>query len=386
MPDSVAILEIGSSKISALCGSNGKNSAIVSGLSEIEYAGYYEGEFLEENLLKSVFSSCITNLETQVGQTITKLYVGVPADFSICVNKTVSKNYGQRVKITKDDLNEIYINANTLQNNENYVLISCSAIEYVLDDGRKTCDILGQKTSKITAQISLIYAEVTFIKKINELLKGIGIGTVEYLSTPLVEAQFLLDSKRREDMAIIVDCGYIATSVAVVKGNGLLNLKSFSVGGAHVSADLSECLNLAFNEAEQLKKQVILSVVPSEKEDYEILRNESVVPVSMIKTNEIVSSRLDMIASLICKCLQENLSIIKDVPFYLTGGGISYIKGARDYLSKILNTYVTIIAPNDINMAKPTYSQMLALLNCALNQQQSQKSLFQALFNKLRRR
>ena len=71
---------------------------------------------------------------------------------------------------------------------------------------------------------------------------------------------YLLSDTKRENPSIIVDCGYLSTSVSITKGNGLLSLNSFSVGGAQVTSDLSECLKISYNEAEELKKQIILCI------------------------------------------------------------------------------------------------------------------------------
>ena len=271
-----------------------------------------------------------------------------------------------------------------MEDDQNYVLVSCSAICFALDDGRVILNPVGQKTAKVTASISLVYAEKKFIEKINSILKEIGISSVEYLSTPLCQSVYLLPKERRMESAVVIDCGYIETSVCIVKGEGLTSLKSFSVGGGHVSADLMECLHISFDEAENLRKQLILSVVATENDDYEMNRNGRVVPVSMKQANEIASDRIEMIGKLVKKCLsQEELS--SHMPFYLTGGGISYIKGAKDILAESINQNITILCPKDVNLAKPHYSSLLGLLNKATCGKNS-KNFFTNILDKILRR
>lgn len=383
---SVAVLDIGSSKINATIGINGVNNIfVIQGSGECEYAGYYEGEFLEEDKLKSVLGKAVADAEASAGQTVSKLFVGVPADFCVCINKTITKTFGNKIKINQDFLTGLYAEANELYNNSDYVLLSCSPVCFTLDDGRKVVNSLGQKTTKITANLSLIYAEKTFIEKFNSILKQIGVSEVEYLCSSLCEATYLLKEDRRQEVALIIDCGYIATSVALVKGDGLVDLKSFAVGGAHIAADLSECLGVTFDEAEALRKQLIMSVVPTSHDDYEIIQKEKVVPVSMQKTNEIVGARLEMICSLIQKCVKEYGQEYQKIPYYLTGGGICFIKGCKEFMSKTLGVNVSILTPPDMHMSKPNYSSVLGLLNTALNQENKKKSIFEKItkiFNK----
>ena len=383
----VTVVDIGSKSISVLIGSRGINDAfVVHGYGEEDYAGYYEGEFLEEDKLKDTISKAMNDAQGAANVIVDKLYVGVPADFSFCKTKTVTQSFGQKVRVTEEDLLGIYQKACENEETNGYVLLTCSPISFVLDDGRKTYRPVGQRTSKITAQVSIIYAEKPFIQKINLLLKNLGITTVEYLSAPLCESLYLLSDARREEPAVLVDCGYIETSVSVIQGQGLVSLKSFAVGGGHISADLSECLHITFNEAEQLRKQLILTVVPSESDVYEIPRNKSVFPVSMKMANEITLSRLEMVAQLIKKCLVKNGQELPSVPFYITGGGISYIKGGKEVLSNFLGANLDLIYPKDSHLSKPHYSTVLGMLDRAIKQENKPDGFIKNLIKKITRR
>lgn len=385
MPKSkVTIVEIGSKNISVLIGSKGLNdSFIIHGYGEQDYAGYYEGEFLEEDKLQETISKAINEAQSSANVIVNKLYVGVPANFSFCKTKTLTQTFGQKVRITEQDIYEMYQKANESEREEDYVLLSCSPITYILDDGRKTCRPIGQKTSKISAELSLVYAEKEFIVKINNLLKNIGITTVEYLSSTLCEGMYLIPEERREETAVLIDCGYIETSVSVIKGDGLVSLKSFAVGSGHISADLSQCLNLTFDEAEQLRKQLILTVVPSDTDEYEISKNGVQTPIKMKDANQITNDRLEMMGALIRKCLTKDNQELPPVPFYLTGGGISYTKGAKDILSNYLGVNLSLLYPKDVHLAKPHYSTVLGLLDKAIKQESKNEGFFKSLIRKI---
>ena len=213
------------------------------------------------------------------------------------------------------------------------------------------------------------------IQLINNALKKFGLKTVEYLSSTLCTNNYLLSNNDREEPCIVVDCGYISTSVSISQGNGLMLLSSFSVGGGQIASDLSECLKISYTEAENLKKQVILSVVPQLSDGYEIKRNNQTSVISMKETNEIVLARLDMICGLINKCLAStDKKNLYKMPFYLTGGGICFIKGAKDYLSKYFGVNIDILYPPNLQYSRPNYSSALGLLNMALEIENNQKT------------
>lgn len=374
--NAVTVIDIGTSKIAVLIGNKGINNSLNIVASSVhEYSGYYNGEFVEPEKLNEDINNALAKAEQNAGFKIKKVFVGVPADFCVCKTKQFMQNINEKLKIDEKDVLEIYQRANELKDNENYVLISCSPICFVLDDGRKVINPIGEKTSRISGEISYIYAEKQFITTINVALRHFGVGSVEYISTPLSENVYLLPENIRQNAAIVVDCGYVSTSVSIIKGNGLLSLNSFSVGGAQITSDLSECLKITYKEAEELKKQIILSVVPQLSDGYELKKLNQTSLISMTDANDVVSARLEMLCSLINKCLTASQK--KDLykmPFYLTGGGICFIKGAKDYLSKYFGVNVEILTPPNLQMSKPNYSALLGLLNSAINQEKKRKT------------
>lgn len=374
----VAVLDIGSSSVRIVVGKRGINGTFnILGKGESEYSGYVDGEFLDTNELASAINVAKINAETNSGMEIHDLFVGVPGEFSLSEVKLVSQNYPKKIKISQENINDLFLKADGHEFESTHTLISCSGIYFVLSDNRRVINPLGEKSSRLSASISYIWADNTFIEIINSILSEQGIQNCEYLSTPLAEGLYLLDENQREKYAIIIDCGYISTSVSLVRGKGLLMLNSFSLGGGHISADLQQCLHIPFASAEQLKSKVVLSISPAQSDVYEVQIQNKMVPVSMQMTNSIVCARIDMIASAINKCL----NLCKEehpeyIDVYLTGGGISYIRGAKDQLSKSIGRNVKLLIPKDSQMSKAYLSSTLGLLDMALEKLEDESTSF----------
>lgn len=373
-----AVLDIGSSSVRIVVGRRGINGTFnILGTGESEYSGYVDGEFLDTNELASAINLAKANAETNSGLEIRDLYVGVPGEFSLSETKLVSQNYPKKIRISKDNVNDLFQKASGSDFESTHTLIGCSGIYFVLSDNRRVVDPVGERSSRLSANISSVWADNVFIEIINGILSGVGIQNCEYISSPLAESLYLLDENQREKYAIVIDCGYISTSVSLVRGRGLVMLNSFSLGGGHISADLAQCLHIPFASAEQLKSKVVLSISPSQNDVYEIQMQNKIVPVSMQTTNAVVCARIDMIASAINKCLnlcKEEHPEFVDV--YLTGGGLSYIRGAKDQLSKSIGRNVKLLMPRDAQMSKPHLSSTLGLLDMALEKQDEESTSF----------
>lgn len=364
----VAILDFGSSKVTVLIGERGVNGTFnIKGTGEIEYAGYYEGKFLEPEKVKLAVGLAINNAETTARSRITKIYVGVPGEFSTVVCKEVSLNFSKRKKVSESDIQELFYNGNTYKHNPTHTVINHCPIYFTLDDGRRIIEPRGAVSTKLGGYVSYVLAENNFLDFVEEMLLDLGIRATRYISSSLAESLFLFEPEERDRYAILVDCGHISTSVMLVRGDGLLFLNSFSMGGGHITGDLSQCLKITYYQAEGLKRKVVLSLLASDTDFYEVAGKDYMIPFSAKTTNEIVTERIDLIASFVLKCFNRCEYEFPDyIPVYLTGGGLSYIKGARDYLSKRIGRKVEVIAPKVPGLNRPHFSTALGILDVAL--------------------
>lgn len=369
MKESTAILDIGSSTVVALVGEHGVNGTFkICGKGDISYAGFQNSEFLEPESLKLVIGTAISNAEITSDSKITEVYVGVPGEFCSCVTKSVNLKFPKVKKITQFDVDNIYKTGNTFETDPEFTVINKSVIYYEVDNMKRVIDPVSLKAKSVTGNISYILAQREFIKIIKKICSDLRIEIKGFISANLAECLYLFEPSVRDKYALLVDVGYITTSVALCRGNALLYLSSFSLGGGYITSDLSECLHISFSEAERLKHKVVLGWNASQSDTYEIEGDEIIQTYSAKATNEIVSDRIEMICEYIQKCLD---NCAYDLPDFLqinvTGGGFNFIRGVKSVLSKKLKRSIAIIAPNLPNVNRPDYSSEVGLLNMVLN-------------------
>ena len=377
----VAIMDVGSSKITVLIGEQGvNNSFVIKGKGESCYAGFSDGEFFEPEELKGAVGEAIKLAQDKAKMRIEALYVGVPAEFCYCDCLEVESVYRKKIKITENDISMLYTKALNKDIMKTKTLVSCSSIWFKLDDGRKIFNAEKQRTSNLRAKVSLVYIENSFVSMFNNVLGQIGIEMVEYMSSSVAQTNYLLSEFEKQRGAIIIDVGHITTSVIGVLGGGLAGLSAFSLGGGHFSGDFCEAFDLTFDEAEALKKEIVLSVNSKKVGNYEVAFENQILYVPVVSSNEIVCERIEMMASFIKRSFQKiSEQNLENAQVYLTGGGLSYINGSREYLEKCLGRDIKILSPNVPAFRKPHYSSSLSVLNEALNKQN--KNWFEKMFN-----
>ena len=380
-----AVLDIGSSKISVMIAEKGINNTFnIKSSSEENYDGFSGGEFFSIESLKDAIVNAVKKAGENLRYKIRKVYISVPSEFSYCVNKEVNVTFPKRKKVKDNDIFEIFDSSQNFP--EDSFVINRSPIYFILDDNRKVLNPVGEVTSKLNILISYILTEKSFIETVSKILNDLGIFELDFISSSLSEALFLTEPEMRDNGLILIDCGYITTSVSLVKGDGILALKAFSMGGGHITGDLCQCLNLSFSQAETLKRKVVLSLDATDNDFYEVNIDGKMQPVSAKLVNEIILARLDMFSDVFNKILNStefNTQNKPFIPILMTGGGLNYLKGAKDYLSKQMGKNLEYIAPNVPQMNRPHYSDVLSLLDIALTQEKNiKKSLFQRLFKK----
>lgn len=351
------ILDIGSSSLRLLATNlyNGKPRIIAE--ETVLYDGYMDGEFLSPNQLDEVLIALLQNMTNKMRKPINKLIVGVPNDFCVCVCKRISRRYTNVKKITEQDLNNLYKSNMSFGDSEEYVVVNYSPMQYLLDDNITTLEPVGKKTSSIMLDVSYILARKSFYDLMGEKLTGLGIKEIEFISTSLGQAM-KCEPKKQNKPFVILDVGHITTNVSVYKGEGLALMSSFSMGGGHISSDLMQLLNLSFKNAELIKRKVILTIESNRNEHYEVCSKGNLIKAPINMTNQIVKSRIEMIAQVVNNILTQDY-LFKDLDIYLTGDGLSNFKGARNIIKEVtgLNVYEYKI-PFDSSTSKYQTSKM----------------------------
>lgn len=328
------ILDVGSSKISLFAFSAVKNNPVILASSEELYDGFMDGEFFEPTQITDVIQKLMMDLSLKLNVKIKKVYVGVPSEFSVCVCKRKVRKYVNVQKITSSKVEELFDGIDEFKGTDGYKLITASPMQYQLDSGLKTLNPEGKRSSQVIMDGSYILVKNSFIERFDKVLHNLGVEIVEYVSTILGQALLCINSLEPLSPIAVVDIGHITTSVAIIKGEGLALLSSFSLGGGHITADIMQLLQKSFKDAELIKRKVSLTIKPQKDEKYIINNGGEIVSSHIQITNDIVKSRIENIAQIIDNVLDID-EAFKNIPIYITGNGICNIRGAINILEQV---------------------------------------------------
>lgn len=373
--ESVAILDIRSNEVSFSLGARGVNGTFsFSDTYSMAYEGYFSSGFLDEASFRKAVASVITSVKQRYDGTVEGVYVGVPSAFTSIQTMGHTISFSSKHKISAQDVDALFESGfNELMAKQRCV--RRSAMYFTLGDNRKYFsaeDLYGVSTNVLKGALCYYFVDEEFYNTINEILNGFGFTSVQFIPSTLAQADYLLTKKRREGYALLLDLGFLTSSVSVLYGDGIVHEATFDCGVATVLVDLMKAFDIDYEAAEEILLSANISggAVPNEMRW--ILERED-RSFSVAEINDVIKCSLDIL----CEKIEEFFSkhykdkvqtALSASPICVTGEGIVYLKGGAEHISRRLNRLTEIVSPDLPYYDKPTFSSRIGLLSMATSE------------------
>lgn len=367
MNNSVIVIDVGSSKIIAVSGERGVNGTFaIDAFSELRYEGFSEGKFFDEGELKQTIINVLTAVCDSSRYKASEIFVGVPGSFIRIENRKFRLSFGRKKKITAKDKEDLLEAGKRKIEVAGYEAAHASGVYYSLDDNRKVADPVGCVSSSLGGLITYQLCENYFSELVRTAVAKVSKTSVRFVYDGYAEGRFLLGDDAVDAVKVIVDVGYITTNSTIFVGDGVIAKDSLDCGGGYITAALVEKYGLSPGAAERLKREISLGYVRGGQSKYVVEDDGDVKSYPVEEINETVKGVLDEIAGNVDEFLEENSGKVNVGEIYLTGGGISYMRGAKEHLAGRFGQAVDVLVPAVPQYNKPVYASAISLLDFAL--------------------
>lgn len=367
MNNSVIVIDVGSSKIIAVSGERGVNGTFaIDAFSELRYEGFAEGKFFDESELKQTIINVLTAVCDSSRYKAREIFVGVPGSFIRIENRKFRLSFGRKKKITAKDKDDLLEAGKRKIEVAGYETAHASGVYYSLDDNRKVSDPVGCVSASLGGLITYQLCENYFSGLVRTAVAKVSKASVRFVYDGYAEGRFLLGNDAADTVKVIVDVGYITTNSTIFVGDGVIAKDSLDCGGGYITAALVEKYGLSPGAAERLKREISLGYVRGGQSKYVVEDDGDVKSYPVEEVNETVKGVLDEIAGNVDEFLEENSGKINVGEIYLTGGGISYMRGAKEHLAGRFGQAVDVLVPAVPQYNKPVYASAISLLDFAL--------------------
>ncbi len=364
-----AVLDIGSSKVVCLCGSNlGKDEVVIHGTGVSACDGYRGGAFHDRQGLHDAIIDVVKKAEQESRLRIRDVALTVPSEFASLVLSDATITLGKTPRLAQsEDIDRlIAVSLKKCADQPGYVLMHSTPVFFMVD-GISSAEIPeGVTTDEISALVSHMFVREEYIKLVQAALDDISVEISMCISAQLGEAVMLITETERVRPAVLIDVGYMQTDICVAENTALTAITTLPIGGYHFSSDLSFGLEVPIEAAEQAKRRFVFSLDYQDKT--EVLRTVSGSKrVAYSAISFIIEARASELAGLIRREL-ERMGVNLDArpAVYLTGGGLLMMRGSLDFLKRALRINIKRDMPWTPKLSSPNYCSAFGALDFVL--------------------
>ncbi len=375
---SVAVLDIRSSEIAVFVGERGVNRTFIFKASKTErYDGYADGAFLRPEGLARAVKNALAAVEQICGEKFKTLYVGVPGDFTDVVPRKQELSFPKRIKISQREIDALFESGK--EKRKGFRLMRVTSMIYITSDDRRVADPEGVYSKGLKGVLSYFYCTEYFASAIENIFSDKKIK-LHFLPTEFAMGAYLIPPETRDECAILLDAGYLSSTICVLLGNGVIAQRSFWVGQGQIAVRLMEKFHLDYDAALALLTRSNLYLKREEASKEFTFRGKTYeIPAAELIGE--VKAGLDELCENVEKFMEDCASRELDSkPIYVTGEGLEGIRGALEHMSRRLNAVCEQLSPQLPYYNKPSMSSRISLIDMAYEDNRSGGSILSKIF------
>ena len=319
---------------------------------------------MDYGILEEQIKKILSDTKEKLGIEIKKTLLTIPSDsasFTINRAKIDIKNEDNLIT-TEDMLKVVNLSGkNVIQ--DNMELVNITPLYYTLDDSSRT-DLPVNTFSKSLEVKSIITSSTKEdVYKYLKILDNLGISVVD-ISYDVVGNYFALKTDDMDtNCGVIIDIGYLSTSVSIYNKGVLVNTEKIKVGGFNVLKDISYVYKISLESAKDVYKRVGLgnSKNASNLDKVEIKDNNGdKLIVNQVNLSEIIESRIQEILRMAKK--QINTLTKRQISYIICTGGIANIGDFDLNVLEVFGKNARTCYINTIGIRDTRYASTLGLI------------------------
>jgi cell division protein FtsA len=370
--NTLAVIDIGTSKIVCLVGKKQKNSnkLEILGSGTVRSHGLKSGVVVNIDATVSSIKEAVRRASISSNIEIKYVYAGVAGSHIRSFN-----SHGivaiQNKEVTEYDINRVIDAARAIAIPANLHLLHIIPQQYIIDEQDDIREPLGMSGVRLEAKVHMVAGSASAVQNILKCVQKCGLKIIDVVLEQLGSSQCVLSSDEKDLGVCLVDIGGGTTDIAIFSGNSINHTINIPIAGDQVNNDIAMALKISTKKAEELKveKGKALSSLIDSSEHFTIKsvneEEEYEVPLSLL--TEIIEARYEELFHIVKQEISKhtnNRGLTAGV--VITGGG-SKIPGLSKLAQQVLDTTVRLGGPRNIIASEkilnnPMYSTAVGLL------------------------
>lgn len=319
---------------------------------------------IDYDILEGIIKKLLSDAKEKLGIEIKKTLLTIPTDSaSFTINRARIDIKNEDNLITVDDMIKVVNLSGKNVVQDNMELVNITPLYYTLDDSSKTDIPVNTFSRSLEVKSIITSSSKDDVYKYLRVLDNLGVSVVD-ISYDVVGNYFAFKSDDMDTTCgIIIDIGYLSTSISVYNKGVLVNTLKIKVGSLNVLKDISYVYKISLDSAKEVYKKLGLgsSKNANNLEKIELKDNNGdKLIINQVNLSEIIESRVQEILSMAKK--QINTLTKRQISYIICTGGIANIGDFDLNVLEIFGKNARIGYINTIGIRDTRYASTFGLI------------------------
>ena len=319
---------------------------------------------IDYDILEGIIKKLLSDAKEKLGIEIKKTLLTIPTDSaSFTINRARIDIKNEDNLITVDDMIKVVNLSGKNVVQDNMELVNITPLYYTLDDSSKTDIPVNTFSRSLEVKSIITSSSKDDVHKYLRVLDNLGVSVVD-ISYDVVGNYFAFKSDDMDTTCgIIIDIGYLSTSISVYNKGVLVNTLKIKVGSLNVLKDISYVYKISLDSAKEVYKKLGLgsSKNANNLEKIELKDNNGdKLIINQVNLSEIIESRVQEILSMAKK--QINTLTKRQISYIICTGGIANIGDFDLNVLEIFGKNARIGYINTIGIRDTRYASTFGLI------------------------
>ena len=368
--ETVAGLDIGTTKTCAVVAAEGPNGLEIIGIGEAPSLGMRKGVVTDlEETIKSI-EAATEKAERMAGVHISEVYVAITGEHIRSTNnRGVVAVSGLDREVVAADVKRVVDTSKIINLPADRQIIHALPRFFTVDGQDGVDDPVGMAGGRLEVDTHIITGGTTFITNVLKCVHRAGLEATGLVFEPLASSAATLLEEEKQVGVVLLDIGGGTTDIAVYSGGGAIFTSTIPVGGNILTNDISLGLKTTTNEAEHIKRTYGSGTKEDDAQVFAVktLDGRSTKEVSSVQLRQIVVPRIYETLRMAKNKIIENVP--RDLilgELVITGGG-AHLRGIEELAEEVFGLPVRVGVPTAVGglteaIKQPEYATAIGLV------------------------
>lgn len=247
-------LDIGTTKIAAIVAEVVDGNVNIIGIGTHPSRGLKKGSVINMEATVSAIKKAVEEAELMAGVEIQTVYTGIAGGHIKGINSHGTVAVKDKV-IKEMDVRRVIDAAKAVAIPMDREVIHVLPQEFVVDGQDGIKDPVGMSGVRLEARVHIVTGAVTNAQNLVRSAQKCGLNVADIVLQPLASSEACLTDEEKELGVALIDIGGGTTDIAVWSNGAIVHTSVLTLGGNHLTTDISVGLRTPTNEAERIKQR-----------------------------------------------------------------------------------------------------------------------------------